>query len=199
MPQKAHVSSLDALETFRSDLIVYLSQARPALDEISADVLRVRMWLENEQRVYWENQMRRRVKELEQAQQALFSARIGVLRKESVMEQMMVHRAKEAVTQAEQKLRTIKKWEREFDGRVQPLVKQIEKLHTVLSNDMAKAITYLAQAIGTLSAYAEKSSPGSLNTAPPTAQVGSTPASTPVGPGDSQDAAAPAPGAQSGS
>ena len=37
MPQKAHVTSLDALEAFRSDLIVYLSQARPALDEIGAD------------------------------------------------------------------------------------------------------------------------------------------------------------------
>src|SRR5215472_12012216 len=99
MPQKAHVTSLDALETFRSDLIVYLSQARPALDEISAEVVRTRTWLENDQRLFWENQMRRRVKELEQAQQALFSARIGVLRKETVMEQMLVHRAKEAVAQ----------------------------------------------------------------------------------------------------
>ncbi len=33
MPQKAHVTSLDALEAFRSNLIVYVSQARPALDD----------------------------------------------------------------------------------------------------------------------------------------------------------------------
>src|SRR5690242_6421443 len=94
MPQTAHVTSLEALETFRSDLIVYLSKARPALDEISAEVVRTRTWLENDQRLHWEKQMRQRLKELEQAQQALFSAKLGVLRKETVMEQMAVQRAK---------------------------------------------------------------------------------------------------------
>ena len=155
MSQKAHVSSLEALELFRSNLIVYLSQARPALDEVSADVLRLRMWLEEEQRLHWENQMRRRTKELEQAQQALFSARLGVLRRETASEQFAVHRAKEGVAQAELKLRIIRKWGRDFEGRVQPLVKQTEKLHMVLSNDMVKAIAYLDQAIATLAAYAE--------------------------------------------
>ena len=37
MAQKAHVTSLEALETFRANLVVYLSQARPALDEVSSD------------------------------------------------------------------------------------------------------------------------------------------------------------------
>jgi len=160
MPQKAHVTSLDALEAFRSNLIVYLSQARPALDEASAEVVRTRLWLENEQRLHWDNQIRRRNKELEQAQQALFSARLGALGKETAVEQFAVHRAKQALGEAEQKLRTLKKWEREFDSRVQPLVKQVEKLHTVLSNDMVKAIAYLRQAISTLAAYNEISAQG---------------------------------------
>lgn len=167
MPQKAHVTSLDALESFRSNLIVYLSQARPALDEVSADVLRTRMWLENEQRMHWENQMRRRAKELEQAQQALFSSRLSTLLKESAAEQFAVHKAKAAVAEADSKLRTLKKWDREFEGRVQPLAKQMEKLHTVLSNDMVKAVAYLTQAISTLAAYAEKQSAGP-GTPPPT-------------------------------
>jgi hypothetical protein len=161
MPAQAHVTSLDALEAFRSALIVYLSQARPALDEISAEVVRTRTWLENNQRLHWENQLRRRSKLLEEAQQSLFTARLGTLRKETVMEQMAVQRAKQAVHEADDKLRTVKKWDREFDGRVQPLVKQVEKLHTVLSNDMVKAVTYLTQVIATLSAYADKSQPAS--------------------------------------
>ena len=101
MPQKAHVTSIEAIELFRSNLIVYLSQARPALDEVSAEVLRTRTWLEDEQRLRWENQMRRRTKDLEQAQQALFSARLGALRNETAAQQFAVHRAKEAVAQAE--------------------------------------------------------------------------------------------------
>jgi hypothetical protein len=191
MPQKARVTSLEALETFRANLIVYLSQARPALDEVSADVMRARAWLEDEQRVHWENQMRRRTKELEQAQQALFSARLGVLRKETSAEQFAVHRAKAAVTQADEKLRTIKRWSRDFEGRVQPLVKQTEKLHTVFSNDMVQAIAYLTQVIRTLAAYAEIKAPerGSTGAAPmpmtsggegsSEAQAGHLPAETP--------------------
>jgi hypothetical protein len=159
MPQKAHVTSLDALEAFRSNLIVYLSQARPALDEISAEVMRTRTWLETDQKLHWGNQIRQRTKELEQAQQALFSARLGTLRKESAAEQFAVHRARERVAEAEQKVKTIKKWDREFDGRVQPLVKQTEKLHTMLSNDMVQAVAYLTQAINTLAAYSETKSP----------------------------------------
>ena len=167
MPQKAHVTSLDALEAFRSNLIVYLSQARPALDEVSAEVVRTRIWLENDQRTHWENQMRRRSKELEQAQQALFSSRLGVLQRETAAEQFAVHRAKAAVDAAQLKLRILKKWDREFEGRVQPLVKQMEKLHTVLSTDMVQAIGYLTQAIGTLAAYAETKPPPQAS--PPTA------------------------------
>jgi hypothetical protein len=159
MPQKAHVSSLDALEAFRSNLIVYLSQARPALEEVSAEVVRTRAWLEGDQQLRWENQIRRRTKDLEQAQQALFSSRLGVLRRETAADQMAVHRAKAAVAEAELKLKVVKKWAREFEGRVQPLVKQMEKLHTVLSNDMVQAVGYLTQALATLAAYAETKSP----------------------------------------
>ena len=177
MPQKAHVTSLDALEAFRSNLVVYVSQARPALDEASAEVLLTRLWLENEQRLHWENQIRRRTKELEQAQQALFSARLGALSKETALDQLVVHRAKQSLAEADQKLRMVKKWDREFDGRVQPLVKQIEKLHTVLSNDMVKAIAYLTQAINTLAAYNERSpqgsEPGAAGSVPPSAAAAS--------------------------
>ena len=56
-------------------------------------------------------------------------------------------------------MRTLKQWTREFDNRVEPLVKQTEKLHTVLANDMVKAIAYLAEASKTLAAYSESGPP----------------------------------------
>jgi hypothetical protein len=159
MAERAKITSVDALEAFRSALIIYLSKARPTLEEVTADVLRMRLWLENEQRTHWENQMRRRAKELEQAQSALFSARLGNLRQETAAEQMAVHRAKRSVEEAEMKLRLIKQWTREFDGRVQPLAKQTEKLHTILANDMVQAVAYLTQALNTLAAYVEIAPP----------------------------------------
>ena len=71
--------------------------------------------------------------------------------------------------EAEAKLRTIKQWNREFDNRVEPLVKQTEKLHTVLANDMIKAVAYLTEAIKTLTAYSETAPPASVASATPTA------------------------------
>jgi hypothetical protein len=162
MPDQARVTSLEALQTFRSNLIVYLGQARPLLEEVSASVLRTHLWLENEQRTHWENQIRRRLKELQQAQQALFSAKLGSLGHEMSAEQLAVHRAKRSVEESETKLKVVKRWDREYDGRAQPLVKQMEKLHTVLAMDMVQAVAYLTQVINTLAAYAEVKGPGAV-------------------------------------
>ena len=139
MPERAHVTSVDALEAFRSNLIVYLSKARPTLEEVSADVQRTRGWLEDEQRTHWENEMRRRRRALQEAQQALFSAKLSKLREAARPRQMAVQRTKRARDEAEAKLRVLKQWNRVFDNRVDPLVKQMEKLHTVLAHDMVKA------------------------------------------------------------
>ena len=80
----------------------------------------------------------------------------------------MVHRTKRAFDEAEEKLRVIKKWNRDFDNRVEPLLKQMEKLHTVLAHDMVQAVAFLTQAIDTLHAYA--------GVAPPTNAPASAPA-----------------------
>jgi hypothetical protein len=50
MPQQAKITSVEALDAFRAALIIYLSKARPTLEEVSADVQRTRGWLEGEQR-----------------------------------------------------------------------------------------------------------------------------------------------------
>jgi hypothetical protein len=165
MPQRAQVTAIEALDEFRASLIVYLSKARPTLEEVSADVLRTRLWLENEQRTHWENEVRRRHKALEQAQAELFSARLSNLRKESAAEVMAVHRARRLLDEANSKLLALKRWLREFDAAAQPLLKQMEKLHTVLANDMVKGIAYLTQAVDTLDAYAGMKAP-TLDAAP---------------------------------
>jgi hypothetical protein len=162
MPDKAHVTSVEALESFRASLITYLSKARPTLEEVSAELMRTRLWLENEQRTNLEGQMRRRTKAHEQAQQALSSARFSNLREPNALEVMAVQKARRAVEEGEAKLRLCKQWDRDFDNRVQPLGKELEKLQTVLSNDMMQAAAYLAKTIATLSAYAEVAPPSAL-------------------------------------
>jgi chromosome segregation ATPase len=154
MPERAHVTSLDALDSFRASLIVYLTKAKPTLEEVSNDVLRTRVWLENDQRTHWENQLRQRGKRLQEAEQALFSARLSNLREATDAEQMAVQRARRAFEEAENKLRRVKQWIREFDTRIEPLVKQLDHLRNLYTVDMPHAVATLAEIIKTLSDYA---------------------------------------------
>ena len=56
MAEQAKVTSLDALESFRAKLIVFLSKSRRSIDEVSDEIRRTRNWLQGEQRVHWEAQ-----------------------------------------------------------------------------------------------------------------------------------------------
>ncbi|GDY23084.1 hypothetical protein LBMAG56_44310 [Verrucomicrobiota bacterium] len=159
MPTQANVSSIDAIATFRARLLVYLTKARPAVEEVSSEIMRTRLWLQNDQRLHWEGQARQRAKKLEQAQHELYSSRIAKLREISTAEQAAVNKAKRALEEAEAKLRTIKIWSRDFDSRVDPLVKQLEKLHTFLAHDMVRATAHLAALLKTLDAYANTGLP----------------------------------------
>jgi hypothetical protein len=154
MPTRATVTSVEALVSFRTNLIVFLSKARPTLEEVSDSVIRTRVWLESDRRVFWENQLRRQNQKLQDAQQAVFSAELSSLREVSAAERMAVHKAKRAVEETEAKLQLVKRWTREFGSQVEPLAKRLEKLEAVLVDDLPEAIAYLGQAVKTLDAYA---------------------------------------------
>jgi len=159
MTSGAKVGSIEALDSFRSSLIVYISKARPSLEEIGAEVMRSRMWLENDQRIHWETQVRRRAQTLETARQELFAAGISVLRRSTSDEIRAVRRAENALEEAQNKLNRIKKWTRDFDSQAAPLVKQLEKLETLLANDLPEAVAYLGSVIKTLGDYASSLPP----------------------------------------
>jgi len=155
MAEQAHVTSFDAIETFRAELITYLSKTRPIVEDACDEVARVREWIENDRRVYWESQARKRERTLEDAQQALFSAKLSNLRDVRTAEQMAVMKARRAVDEAHGKLRKIRKWTREYDNKLQPLLKELEHLRSLLGVDLPKAALYLAQVVKALETYAQ--------------------------------------------
>jgi hypothetical protein len=153
MADRAQVTSVEAIEAFRSSLILYLSKARPALEEVSGDVLRVRLWLQNDQRSRWQHELKVRARELERAQAELFGSRLSKIQTATAAQHMSVIRARRAVREAEAKLRLLKKWDRELENRASPLLKQVDNLHGYLTSHLARAVPYLAQMIKTLEAY----------------------------------------------
>src|SRR5258706_9323552 len=111
MAEQAKVTSVEAIEAFRAELILYLSKARPALEEVTSEVMRTRQWLTNDQQRFWQHELKARQKKLERAQAELFSAMMSKLSEASAAQQMAVRKAQEAVREAEAKLGMLKRWD----------------------------------------------------------------------------------------
>lgn len=152
MPGQAQITSIEAIEAFRAQLVVYLAQMRPALDEIGTEVMRTRAWLEDDRERYWQQEMRKRGRKLEDAKQELFTASMSKLGSSS-FQQMAVQRAQRDVREAEEKLIIIKKWGRDLENKTSPPVKQMEQLQGFLTVEMERAVAYLDQALTALAAY----------------------------------------------
>ena len=71
---------------------------------------------------------------------------------------MHVRRARHALEEAEQKLRVLKKWARDYDSVVEPLARRLDTLRDLVMTKYPKAALQLTQMINTLESYAEVSS-----------------------------------------
>lgn len=153
MPDRAQVTSLEAIEAFRARLIVYRDKAGRVLDEISSEVVRARLWLQTDRVNHWQGQIRRCHKELEMRQQELFSAQLSGLREASYAGQHAVVRARQQLREAEERLQKVKLWNRQFDQRVEAPARQMENLRHTLAHDLAAAIARLDAVGRTLAEY----------------------------------------------
>ena len=159
MAGQAQITSVAALEAFRADLIVYLSQMQPVIDEVSSEIMRLKFWLHNEQRQVLESQARQRRRRLEEAQAELFNARLSTLQESTILQTMAVQKNQRAIQETERKLGRLEKWDRELENLAGPLLKPVDQLRGFLATDMAKAVSYLNQAIAALEAYQKVAPP----------------------------------------
>jgi hypothetical protein len=184
MPEHAKVTSLESLDSFRSSLIVYLEKAGRALDEVSDEVTRMRLWLETDRRLYWDNQVKRRKFALERAEEELSNARFSNFASATPQQKAAVERAKRALIEAEEKVKIVKHWIRQYDSRVEPPAKEVDKLRNVLVQQMSKAVHFLTQTVKTLAAYADLVAP-TANAAPAPPAAPETPAAPGAAPAES--------------
>ena len=157
MATNAKVTSIDALEAFRASLIVFLNKSHSAVDQASDEIRRTRSWIQNDQRTHWENEVRRRGRNLAQAEQELLSARMAKALDNLTVQQMAVHKAKRALEEAQEKLRKVKLWMRDFDGMVEPLARGLNSLRGYLDHDMPQGIAYLSEVQKIMESYTEAS------------------------------------------
>lgn len=177
MANQVRVTSLDALESFRARLIIFLSKAIGAVDEVGDEVRRTRSWVHNDQRHFWETQIKKRRRALEQAEGEYMNARLSKLQDNTAAQKQAVMKAKRALAEAEEKLAAVKVWIRNFDSSTDPMLKRMSSLRDFLDFDMPKAVAFLTQAQKTLEAYTQIPTPAADDAAAAPASTDSTIAS----------------------
>ena len=155
MAIQAKVSSLDALERFRANLIIFRTKAHRSLEMACDEVRRTQSWLQGTCRAHWDGEIRRRRKILEQAEADLHSARLTGMQESAAVKRAAVHKARRAVEEAEEKMRNVKKWNQKFGSQADQLVKMLGPLRQIVEQDLPDGIAFLAQAQRTLEAYTE--------------------------------------------
>lgn len=155
MAEKANITSVHALERFRTALISYVEKTKATVDEVTGETQRTKFWLQYDMMTYWRGEHKRRYLDWQEKQQELFSAEISQLTDSSTVQRWAVEEAKRTVDEAEAKLRLVKDWNRRFESMVMPDSKKVDKLGAVLDKDMKDAIRFLTEAVKALNDYAE--------------------------------------------
>ena len=166
MTPQAKLTSVEALEVFRASLIVFVTKANNSLDQAVDEVRRTRGWIQQDQRSHWENEMRRRARVLQQVEQELVSARMSKALDNLAAQQAAVHKAKRALEEAQDKMRKVKLWIRDFDGLVEPMSKGLNSLRGYLDHELPQGIAYLAEVQKIMESYLESSKPVTAKAAP---------------------------------
>jgi chromosome segregation ATPase len=172
MATEARVRSLDALESFRSSLIVFLTKARRGVDQAGEEMKRTRVWLMNDQRVHWTEQVRKCARKLDQANGELMTARLSQFQDNISAQQQAVRKAKAAMQHAEEKLANVKRWSRDFDRYADPLARKLENLRHFLEHVMPEGISQIGQLHRLLESYTDTALLGAVP--PPAANAPSS-------------------------
>lgn len=173
----ADVRSVEAIETFRQSLITIHEDAREALVAASMEIRRMMQWLDQDHRLHWEQQLKRRREEVSQAKADLARKRLQGSQdsKPSVVEEKDRLRAAERrFEEAEMKLKLLKKWSRQVQQAAMLFEGHARNLQTLLDGDPPASIGELDRSLAAIERYRSAGMPISGTPAvPPTTSGGS--------------------------
>ncbi|HEY7086501.1 MAG TPA: hypothetical protein VH518_00350 [Tepidisphaeraceae bacterium] len=178
MAEGARVESIDALKHFRVALFKFQEAANAALADAEGDLSSTLNWLENEQYMFWQNQIRKRHELLERAKEAV---RMKKLFKDSsgrtpsaVEEEKAMLMAKRRLEEAEEKFNNVKKYTRVLQREIQTYKGSVQRFATTVQSDLPVAVAMLDNHVTTLEQYvmlapgdAQAASPVGSESVPP--------------------------------
>lgn len=177
---EARVESVDAIKAFRRAWLKFAEVANVALTEAEADAQGTLRWLESEQRVHWQNQVRKTTELVSRCAEAvrhkqIFKDSTGRT-SSAVDEQKALAKAKRLKEIAEEKLENVRKHAPRLSREIMLYKGQAQRLSTFVASDIPTAAAKLDKIVGTLESYlalAAADTGGPTPMAQPSDQVGS--------------------------
>ncbi len=159
MSGNARIGSVQKLQEFRSRLIIARDSIRVALNEATTDIQRIKMWISQEQKSYWQGIYRKRQEQYQLARRQLNSKKneTSMLgnRRSCIDEEKAFQKAKFLLEEAEQKLKNIQRWSGVIDKEIYSYRGVVQPITTIAEDDMAKAAALLESMVISLEMYAD--------------------------------------------
>jgi hypothetical protein len=194
MSQSANVRSIQAIRDFKAALATFAEDARNALSSSEMEVRRTRDWLNRDQLVYWQTQVKRRNEELSMARTELHRRRLSQQGSDAISDTEQKENlriAQRRVTEAEEKVKLVKKWVPVLEHAIAEYHSTSQPLGDRLTGALVNSLSLLGRMINTLESYVATAPPSvelSMGALAPDAAPASAAAAAATASGDEADA-----------
>jgi hypothetical protein len=165
MADSANVQSIEAIRDIRDALVVFMEDAKNALNDTDFDLRRTSDWLTHEQRLYWTAEVRRRGQDVADARSALQRKELGKATDTSV-EDKMLRIARSRLAEAEEKVEIVRRWLPEMQRASHEYRSQAYPLGDMINGDLQNALAKLSRMIESLENYLRLQAPSTPQAAP---------------------------------
>ncbi|MBC7785012.1 MAG: hypothetical protein H7144_14330 [Burkholderiales bacterium] len=161
MATGAQVHDINSIRLFRAALVKFTESSSVSLIDGEGEFLRKMNWLQSEQEPFWVSQVRKWTEEVSRAidlvrQKRIFKDFLG--RQQSTAdEEKYLKQCRNRLQEAETKLAATRRYGRDLQREHLLLKGGVQRLSTILSGDMPKALAMLDGAVARLEAYVDSS------------------------------------------
>lgn len=163
MAEQARVESIDAIQAMRVAMIKFAETANLALMDADGDAQRTLMWLENEARVHWEAQLKKRTFDKGRAEEALRNKKLFKdptgSRQSYIDEEKALQIARKRLEEAQQKIEAVRRWTLKLQRDMVLYKGSVAPLNTSLQSMVPMAIERLGAHVKALEQYVALTSP----------------------------------------
>jgi hypothetical protein len=159
MPDSARVESVDAIKAFRIALVRFAETAVTALADAESDLQRSLHWLESEQTVHWQSEIRRRTAIVVRCKDAirekrLFKNAVGTYAS-TQEEEKALKIAQRQLEEAEEKFANTRKYAQRLHRELLLYKGQVQRFATVAEVELPTAAAWLTRVVDLLAGYTD--------------------------------------------